>query len=121
MIRFILAITAISMSTVKAEDFMFQCSEPKGQSVSYGNRHDLSRKKFRAIDTGIRWEADGFSNVRPVIVWRERDPAKLLVSWGNTVPNELIGKVDPKSQFTEMNVVYRHSEHIQAFERRCGI
>lgn len=101
-------------------DVAVQCEPPKGWRAEYGTVYDLRGKRIHTAAQGIRWSEDGYSNMRPVLIWRADSPSKLLISWGHTIPNELVELIKPEVQFKEATVVYRDHEQIQAIERRCG-
>jgi hypothetical protein len=90
----IVASTAAAMSVgpAGAETMMFQCGEPKGKRVDYGDLFDLEGKHLQKFSDGPQWSEDGFAGVRPVVVI---EGGTMLISWSNAAPPNLRGQIDP--------------------------
>jgi hypothetical protein len=84
-----------------AEAQDFQCGPPKGKRVDLGDVYDLQGNPLNSIGEGPRWDDDGFSNMRPTLTI---DGSTIRVVWGDAVPSNLLGKVEPKSTVIEIPI-----------------
>jgi hypothetical protein len=87
-----------------AEAQDFQCGPPKGKRVDLGDVYDLQGNPLNSIGEGPRWDDDGFSNMRPTL---SIDDSTMRVVWGDAVPSNLLGKVEPKSSVIEIPITHR--------------
>lgn len=112
------AVASPSISFAAA--LVFICSQPSGQRVDFGSVFDLEGTPLATIDQGARWEDNSFSNITPVVIWRETDPKVLLISWASTLPDELVGKVEPNADTLNAVVTFRDTNQVQAVALKCG-
>jgi len=96
------AVLLVVSTATAAQQFL--CDPPKGKRVDFGDIFDLGGKKLNSAEEGARWDDDGFSNMRPLVVIDEN---LMRVAWGNAVPNDLVGKVDPSIRFINIPITHR--------------
>ena len=115
-----IAVALLPYTAASAADLILQCDDPKGVRVSFGTFNDLQGKPIQSTSDGIKWEDDGYTNVRPIFIWKEETPSKLLVSWGDTLPDILLGRIEPKQHTWTADVTYRSKDEIQGTWTACG-
>lgn len=103
-----------------ASDILLQCEPPSGKTVTLGDVKTLTGQTLNRATDGLRWDNDGFSNMRPVIQWRSSDPQRLYVALGSTVPDNLKGAVKQELQFRPAAIVVSDENQIHAVEVSCG-
>jgi len=103
-----LALCSLSIGSALSADgpLGFVCDEPSGKRVEVGDVRALDGRSLQRAADGPQWTDDGYRNVRPSVVI---DSDTMKVTWGNALPDELIGVVKPQSHVINVPITGRDS------------
>jgi hypothetical protein len=88
---FAVAILA-QLSTADAETLQtFRCDAPHGKRVEYGDVPRFDGSYYQRFSDGPVWNDSDFEGVSPRVAITDTE---MLITWGNYVPNALLGTVD---------------------------
>lgn len=87
----------------------FVCKEPKGMRVDWGDVFNLDNELLRGLADGPDWREDGFSNIIPQIIIQEE---QMLLSWGNTRPEDLRSLLPEDNTFKIIPILGRTNDAV---------